>query len=308
LRQGQPGALETALKTIGDEHADPKQRLEYIEILGEIKQPVCVPALLKALGYAADDALRKASLTALQAYDDPRIGAQVVALYNSLSNEVRTVAQTALASRASWALQWARAIESGQIKPEAVPANVVRNLRRLKEPELARLAEKIWGRDGIPTTAEMEKSIQRLAQVVRSGAGDPYHGQTLFNTTCAACHTLFNQGGQVGPDLTTYKRDDLETILLNVVNPNAEIREGFENYVIETKDDRTLNGFLVESDNRVVVLRGLDGQNLTLDRKDIVEMKAAGVSLMPEGLLDTFDDQQVRDLFAYLRSTQPLVK
>jgi len=37
-------------------------------------------------------------------------------------------------------------------------------------------------------------------------------------------------------------------------------------------------------------------------------MKAAGVSLMPEGLLDTFNDQQVRDLFAYLRSTQPLVK
>jgi len=154
----------------------------------------------------------------------------------------------------------------------------------------------------------MEKSIHRLAEVVRSGAGDPYHGQTLFNTTCAACHTLFDQGGQVGPDLTTYKRDDLETVLLNVVNPNAEIREGFENYVIETRDDRTLNGFLVESDNRVVVLRGLDGQNLTLDRKDIVEMKAAGVSLMPEGLLDSFNDQQVRDLFAYLRSTQPLVK
>jgi len=308
LRQGQPDALETALKTVGDERADAKQRLEYIEILGEIKQPVCVPALLKALGYAPDDALRKASLTALQAYDDPRIGAQVVALYNSLSNEVRTVAQTVLTSRASWALQWAQAVESGQIKPEAVPANVVRNLRRLKEPRLARLAKKIWGRDGTPTTAEMEKSIQRLAEVVRSGAGDPYHGQTLFDTTCATCHTLFNQGGQVGPDLTTYKRDDLETILLNVVNPNAEIREGFENYVIETRDDRTLNGFLVESDNRVVVLRGLDGQNLTLDRKDIVEMKAAGVSLMPEGLLDSFNDQQVRDLFAYLRSTQPLVK
>jgi hypothetical protein len=27
---------------------------------------------------------------------------------------------------------------------------------------------------------------------------------------------------------------------------------------------------------------------------------------MPEGLLDKFDEQQVRDLLAYLRSTQPL--
>ena len=35
-------------------------------------------------------------------------------------------------------------------------------------------------------------------------------------------------------------------------------------------------------------------------------MKAAGMSLMPEGLLDPLSEQQVRDLFAYLRSTQPL--
>ena len=28
---------------------------------------------------------------------------------------------------------------------------------------------------------------------------------------------------------------------------------------------------------------------------------------MPEGLLDNLTAQQVRDLFAYLRSTQPLV-
>ena len=79
-------------------------------------------------------------------------------------------------------------------------------------------------------------------------------------------------------------------------------------YVVETADDRTLNGFLVEKDTRVIVLRGLDGQNVTLERKEIRELKPAGLSLMPEGLLDAFNDQQVRDLFAYLRSTQPLVR
>ena len=56
----------------------------------------------------------------------------------------------------------------------------------------------------------------------------------------------------------------------------------------------------------VLVIRGPDGQNITLERKAITEMRAAGMSLMPEGLLDGMNDQQVRDLFAYLRSTQPL--
>jgi putative heme-binding domain-containing protein len=96
-------------------------------------------------------------------------------------------------------------------------------------------------------------------------------------------------------------------MLLSIVNPSAEIREGFENYSVETKDGRSLSGFLAEQDPQRIVLRGLDGQNTTMSRPDLLEVKAAGLSLMPEGLLDGFSDQQARDLFAYLRSTQPLV-
>jgi putative heme-binding domain-containing protein len=95
-------------------------------------------------------------------------------------------------------------------------------------------------------------------------------------------------------------------MLLQIVNPSAEIREGYENLLIETKDERSLTGFLVERDAKVVVLRGPDGQNITLEQSNIAEMKAAGMSLMPEGLLDGLSERQVRDLFAYLRSTQPL--
>jgi putative heme-binding domain-containing protein len=96
-------------------------------------------------------------------------------------------------------------------------------------------------------------------------------------------------------------------MLLNIVNPSAEIREGYENYIVTTKDGRTLSGFLADKDNQVVVLRGLDGANQVLPQSQIAEMKSTGVSLMPQGLLDSLDDQKVRDLFAYLRSSQPLV-
>ena len=96
-------------------------------------------------------------------------------------------------------------------------------------------------------------------------------------------------------------------MLLAIVNPSAEIREGFENFSVETKDGRSLSGFVAEQDNQIIVLRGLDNQNVTLARGELAELKAAGMSLMPEGLLDGFNDQQTRDLFAYLRSTQPLV-
>jgi hypothetical protein len=41
-------------------------------------------------------------------------------------------------------------------------------------------------------------------------------------------------------------------------------------------------------------------------RDQVAEMKAAGTSLMPEGLLDGLTDQQLRDFFAYLRIPQPI--
>jgi putative heme-binding domain-containing protein len=139
-----------------------------------------------------------------------------------------------------------------------------------------------------------------------AGSGNPYNGKQLYNASCGKCHRLFEEGGRIGPELTSYKRDDLRRMLLNVVNPSAEIREGFENYVAITGDGRTLNGFISDQDAQVVTLRGPDGQTTVLPRTDLEDLKAVPVSLMPEGLLKDLSEQQVRDLFAYLRSTQPL--
>jgi len=55
-------------------------------------------------------------------------------------------------------------------------------------------------------------------------------------------------------------------------------------------------------------LRGLEGTNITLPQTEIKLMNAVGRSLMPEGLIDGLDDQQLRDFFAYLRISQPITR
>ncbi len=152
----------------------------------------------------------------------------------------------------------------------------------------------------------MQKEIDRLALVVGAGKADPYVGKKLFTARCASCHTLHARGGSVGPDLTPFKRDDVTHLLLHIVNPNAEIREGYESSVIVTETGRTLTGIIVEKDARVVILRSADGQRTVLPKDDIAEMSVSGISLMPEGLLNGLSEQEVRDLFGYLRSGQPL--
>ena len=73
-----------------------------------------------------------------------------------------------------------------------------------------------------------------------------------------------------------------------------------------TEDGRTLTGFIADQDNQVVVLKGADGQSIVIPRDQIEIMKAIRQSLMPERLLKQLSEQQIRDLFAYLRSAQPL--
>ena len=51
----------------------------------------------------------------------------------------------------------------------------------------------------------------------------------------------------MGPDLTPFQRDDTERMLLNIVAPSAEIREGFENTFVKTKDKS--GGQLADSDS-----------------------------------------------------------
>jgi putative heme-binding domain-containing protein len=150
--------------------------------------------------------------------------------------------------------------------------------------------------------------VEEVRKVIAAKPGDPYKGEPIFVERCAGCHTLFYKGGKTGPDLTSYQRDDLGTMLTSVVDPNAEIREGYENYLVRTTDGRSLSGFLADQDKNVVVLRGFDGADLSLKRADIQKLEPAGSSLMPEGLLDELSETEIRDLFAYLRQSQPITR
>lgn len=306
LRRGDEAALVEALKLAADEKTDVKQRVEVIQVLGQIHQDRAVDVLLHALATTKQADVQAAALTALQSYESPEIGASVAKLHNSLSGDAQRIAQGVLASRTTWAASLLAEVDAGHIKPDAVPAAVLQKLLFHKDDQIAGLVRKHWGDVQSATTDEMRSEIERLQGLLAGTVGNPYRGKQLYLNNCGKCHQLFTDGGQIGPNLTPYKRDDLRGILMNVVNPSLEIREGFENFLVLTTDGRTLNGFVEEQDNRVVVLKGADGQRLLIPRDDIEEMAAIRTSIMPEGTLKTLDDQQLRDLFAYLRATQPL--
>jgi putative membrane-bound dehydrogenase-like protein len=307
LRQGKPEALTEALRLLADDRADRARQIQLLQVLGEVHRPACVPVVLRIACESPDNALRSAALSTLAAYDDPAIPARVIEAYPNMADDVLASAQGLLASRPGWAILLLAAIEARKVDPQTVPREAIEKLLVLGDTGVSDRVARVFGPIRPATSAELRAEVERLAAVVRAGTGIPKPGKAIFDRQCARCHTLFGKGGKVGPDLTTYRRDDLETMLLNIVNPSAEVRDGFSTTIIATVDGRVVSGVATDQDKNVVVIRADDGKERTIARTEIDALRTSPKSIMPEGLFKTLGDQEIRDLFAYLRSTQPLI-
>ncbi|MCP4509439.1 MAG: c-type cytochrome, partial [Fuerstiella sp.] len=306
LRQGNADAIAEAVAEAGNPKAGLGTRRQYLEIFGQVRRSEFIPVLLQIVDSEKDPSLVSAALTALQAYDDMRVGERVVDRFAELPEDAMLAAETLLASRPVWALMLLHAINAGTLDSTAVSETGLRKMLLHDNREIKQLVSKHWGSVAGASTAQMQAEVLRLSALLNSASGNPKKGKPLFMKNCGKCHRLFAEGGHIGPDLTSFKRDNQERILANVVNPNLEIREGFENHIVLTADGRVLNGFLADQDSQVVVLRGVDGQNNILRRDEIEEMIVSKVSIMPEGSLKKLSEREIRDLFAYLRSSQPV--
>jgi putative heme-binding domain-containing protein len=308
VRQGDPVAIKESLLLIANKKADATERLNQVRVFGEVRHPDAQAILLAIAGSAESAVLRKAALISLMTYGQPEVGTQTVAIVETSAGDIRLAALALLASRAEWSQQLLLAVKSGRITANTVPRDMVERMRQHEPKQLQSLLAELYPVKPATGVTDFIAKIADVEAKLKAGTGNPYAGEPIYMERCAPCHKLFFKGGKIGPELTAYQRDNLGTMLISVVNPNIEIREGFQYFSVTTNDGRSLSGFLVERDAQILVLRGLEGEDITLRQADIRLLTPMGRSLMPEGILDGMEPQQLRDLFAYLRISQPISK
>jgi putative heme-binding domain-containing protein len=123
---------------------------------------------------------------------------------------------------------------------------------------------------------------------------------------CFACHRFDNEGGAQGPDLTIVSgRFSVRDLLESILEPNKEISDQYAAVVITTNDGKVVTGRIVNyaGDQMSVMTNMLDpnGQ-VNVSAKRVESIEKSKVSMMPSGLLDTFKEDEILDLVAYLLS------
>jgi putative membrane-bound dehydrogenase-like protein len=307
MRLGNSEAYERALSLVGDAKAGAAQRVAFIEVLGQMDNAKCVPTLLQMLDDSQSTSIRQATLSALQPFQDPAIADMVLARYSQMSAGLRSRAQSLLFSRPGTTRRFLEAVDGGRIALNEVGPDQLRRIALHHDPQVDQLVEKHWGKFSPATAGAKLARIGNLGGVVlgRGGAGDPVSGKLVFDQKCATCHTLFGEGGKIGPDLTGTDRKDRTFLLTSIVDPSAVIRKEYLAYVVSTTNGRLLTGLLAESTPKTVTLLNDKNERTIIPREEIEAINPSPQSLMPEGLLDDLEDPQIRDLFSYLQADHP---
>jgi putative heme-binding domain-containing protein len=113
---------------------------------------------------------------------------------------------------------------------------------------------------------------------------------------------MYGEGGAVGPDLTGSNRGNLEYLLANVLDPNADVPDAYRMVVVTTRDGRTFSGNVAGETDQQLTLRIVGRDNAVIRKSDIQSREVTSLSMMPPGLFDALTDREVIDLVGYLRT------
>src|SRR5205085_577979 len=156
--------------------------------------------------------------------------------------------------------------------------------------------ERIWGAVRDERNPEREKVVAEMGAYLREHPGDAVKGQRVFRNFCGQCHTIYGEGGKIGPDITANGRASFDQLLSNVFDPSLVIGPAYQVTMVVTKDGRNLTGLIAEDNAQRVIVRMPGEGEETVPRNNIKYVRPSRLSMMPEGIESLLSKRDLADL------------
>jgi len=274
------------------------RRLEYLSLLelADFKQREA--ALYQLLDGKQPRALQLAALKQLSRIDKQRVGEKLLGRWKTLGPEAGSHAGDLLLFREENHKPLLAALENKEVALGELNFHLER-LRALlfsEDEEVKRRAEALINDAGVVTR---KTAIEQMRPALAM-KGDTLAGRAAYQELCAKCHRLGEEGEDLGPKLTEIFRKSSESLLHDIIDPNAAVETKYLSHVVRTKDGEFLTGIIVGETDEEIVLAAEGGVRKAVRREQIVELSATGLSQMPEGLEEGMSSQKMADLLVFL--------
>ena len=136
---------------------------------------------------------------------------------------------------------------------------------------------------------------------------DLVKGKAMYAASlCQSCHTMQGAGGAIGPDLSQLgTRFSPKDILVATLDPNATISDQYHSSVLELKAGGSLVGKITDEDaqNYYLSQNPFAPADIKKVPKNTVSLKKnSDISIMMPGLVNRLNEEELKDLMAYLIS------
>ncbi len=252
---------------------------------------------------AEDPVVSVAAVTVLGHLQDASIVERLLMIVQQSQRTlaVRQAACTALGHQLLGRKKMLALVKSQELADE-LKFTVANILLAAQESEVQAAASKYLS---LPQTAD-RVSLPPLAELVKL-PGDADRGKEVFHTvgTCSKCHQVNDQGKAVGPQLSEIgSKLSMKAFYISILDPNAGISHGFEQYSVFLEDGSVINGLLTNETDAAISIKTADAIERKILREQIEEIKKLPISLMPAGLERSMTKQQLVDVVEYMTTLQ----
>lgn len=290
-----------ALHKVVDKSLPDSMRVQQLAMIELLPYKEKSAFLFQCLNNAEPLNLQEKVVRQLSTYNEKEIGQKIVGMWNGLSPHIRRYAGDLLLYNEIHHDALLTGLENGTINIGEMNFDLERRRMLLwwtDNEDTKHRAEKLFSDSGV---INRQDAIDKMKPALAL-TGSAVNGAKVFETICANCHMYGTKGKEVGPVLTEISRKSKETLMHDILDPNAAADTKYINHRLETKAGAVHVGIVAAETDQSITIKKMGGETVAINKSDIKTFRSLGTSLMMEGLENSMTQQEMADLLTFLQN------